>query len=365
MKPKDVVKATIKFEKPPELPILWWIDGLRLEMRSRKQREAVWDIVKDRYGDHILQLCPDFEELQCCTLDWPKSDKEWRDQLVAFECGGIWPAGGWVFKKLKPMWGPLEKDLDPDLFDFPDPEDPFYLSKAEKVMEKNRDKYLVGYVWFTLFERMHLMSGFEQILLAPVKQRDAFLRLRDKVMEFNRKGIKRWLDLGIDAVFISDDWGTQDQLLIPVEQWRELYKPCYKEMFDQIHKGGADTWFHTCGCVTPIVEDLIEIGLDVLHPIQAHANDPKELGDKFGGRICFCGGIDAQDTLVYGSPKDVEDHMFQLFDHLCKRFNGGWIPGPMTTIIEDVPVENVKAIYDGLDKLNTNLPWKTSKSLAT
>jgi uroporphyrinogen-III decarboxylase len=358
MKPKDIVKADIEFGKPPELPILWWIDGLRLEMRSRAHRQQVWDIVKNRYNQHIVQMCPDIEELQCCTLDWPKNDQEWRNQMIGWEFGGVWPVGGFTLRKFKPVYGPLEHDLDADLIDFPKPEDPLYLSKAEKQVKEHADKYLVGYVWFTVFEKMHLMAGLKNILLAPKKQKDRFLRLRDKIMDFNRRAVKRWLDLGVDAIFISDDWGTQDQLLIPLEQWREFYKPCYKEIIDQSHAGGAHVWLHSCGHVIPIVEDLIEIGLDVLHPIQAHANDPKELADKFGGRICFCGGIDAQDTLINKGPVEVEKEVIFLFDTLCKPFQGGYIPGPMTTIIEDVPVENVRAIYTALDKVNAQLPWK-------
>jgi len=363
MNKKEIVKATIEFGKPDEIPILMWIDGLRLEIKSRSYRKEVWNVVKDRFAEHIRQLTPDGEENQCCTLDWPTTDEGWRDQIVGWKYGTVWPVGGFVFRKWRPVYSPLEHDFDVDKLELPDPNHPLYLSKAEKIIRKNQDKYLLGYVWFTLFEKMHLIAGFENILLGPSQNRDEFLKLRDKIMDFDLKAIKRWLNLGVDGIFMSDDWGTQDQLIIPPDEWREYYKPCYKELFSEIHKGGAHAWLHSCGHVIPIIEDLIEIGLDVLHPIQPNANDLDEIAEKFGGRICFCGGIDIQRTLPYGNPQDVEEEIFHLFDIFGKKFQGGFIPGPSNTIIEDTPVENIRAIYSAVDKINAQLPWRVNMKL--
>jgi uroporphyrinogen-III decarboxylase len=357
MTKKDIVKAAVEFKKPPEIPVLMWMDGLRLEMFSRTHRQKVWNFIKDRHAEHIRQLCPDLEELQCCTLDWPESDTEWRDQIAGWKFGSVWPVGGFVFRKLRPVYSPLEREFDAEKLELPDPDDPLYLSKAEKTIKQNEDKYLIGYVWFTVFEKMHLTAGFENILLGPRKYRDSFLRLRDKIMDFNIRATRRWLSLGVDAIFTSDDWGTQDSLIIPPDMWREYYKPCYKEIIDETHKGKAHAWFHSCGHVFPIIGDLIEIGLDVLHPIQPHANNLEDIAEQYGGKICFSGGIDIQETMPHGTTRDVEEEIFHAFDLFGAEYGGGIIPGPGNTILEDAPFENIRAIYDAVDKLKSRLPW--------
>ena len=355
---KKIVKDTIEFNNPEKIPILMWVDGIRLEMKSRRYRQQVWEVIKDRYGEHLIQLAPDGEENQCVTIDWPQTDLEWRDAIYGWRFGHVMPVGGYVFKQLTPVYSPLARDFDSDTVEFPDPDHPLYLHRAEQLMNGHRDKYLIGLVWLTVFEKMHLMSGFDNVFVGPYLFRDKFLKLRDKVMDFNLKSIRRWLSAGVDAIFFSDDWGSGNRLMISPDQWRELYKPCYKTLIDEIHKGGAHAWFHSCGFVSPIVEDLIEIGLDVLHPIQPGANDFQSLKHRFGGRICFAGGLDVQETLPRGNPADVIRDVQSLFDTFARDYGGGMIPGPANTIIDDTPVENIRAIFEAVDRINASLPWR-------
>lgn len=356
---KKTVKDTIEFRNPEEIPVLMWVDGIRLEMKSRQYRQKVWEVIKDRYAEHLIQVAPDGEENQCVTIDWPQSDIEWRDAIYGWRFGHVMPVGGYVFKQLSPVYSPLADKFNPDAVEFPDPGHPLYLHRAEQIMLRHQDKYLVGLVWLTLFEKMHLISGFDNVFLGPSLFRDQFLKLRDKIMDFNIKSIRRWLEAGVDAIFFSDDWGSGNRLMISPEQWREFYKPCYQLLIDQIHQGGAHAWFHSCGFVAPIVEDLIEIGLDVLHPIQPNANNFQDLKERCGGRICFAGGIDVQDTLPNGTQQRVIEEVKSLFDIFARDYGGGMIPGPANTIIDDTPAENIQAIYTAIDEINSSLPWRS------
>jgi len=360
MREKDIVRNTIKFNKPKEIPVLMWIDLIRYEMKSRLLREKAYRVIKDRFDKHIIQLMPDGEEIPLCSMEWPKTNEGWRDLMRDWIFGSVWPCGGFVFKKGRLAWAPLENNFTVkaiEKIEFPNPTDPFYLSRAKKRIKDNRDKYLLGFVWYTLFEKMHFLSGFENVFVGPILYKNEFFKLQSKIMDYNLKLIKHWGKLGIDGIFMSDDWGSQTSLLISPQQWREIYKPCYKELFKEIHKGGMDAWLHTCGYSLPIIEDLIDIGLDVINPIQPQANNIEELAEKFGGKICFCGGIDIQKTTVTGSPKDVEREIKNLFDKFGKKFGGGFIPAPCNTILEDTSPENIKAIYDAVDKINVKLPW--------
>ena len=352
---KEIVKNTIECKKPSELPVLMWVDGIRYEMKSRKLRIEVEKILKKNAFKHIIQVMPDIEEITGMTLDWPKTDTVWRDNIYARKYGAVWQNGGMVFKKFTPIYMPLENDFSLDKInqlELPDPTDPLYLSRAKERIKRNRDKYLLGYIIFTLFEKMHLIAGFSNILEGPYNNKKEFLALRDKIMEFNLKEVDVWKDAGVDGIFIADDWGSQDSLIISLKHWREYYKPCYIELIKKIHHLGMHVWLHSCGHIMPIIEDLIEMGLDVLNPIQPQANNIKEIGKRYHGEICFSGGLDIQQTLVKGSPEDIEKEVIYNFKCLSEDFGGGYIPAPANTILEDTIPENIQAIYDAVNKVN-------------
>jgi len=129
------------------------------------------------------------------------------------------------------------------------------------------------------------------------------------------------------------------------EDWRRFYKPSHTRMFDRIRSGGVHVWMHLCGDVTAILPDLIEIGLDVLNPVQPQAMDVGRLAREFGGHVCFNGGVDVQGTLICGSPDDVKEEVHRLVD-LFGRFDGGYIGGTSHSIMPETPLANVIALYE-------------------
>lgn len=116
----------------------------------------------------------------------------------------------------------------------------------------------------------------------------------------------------IDGVYCGDDFGTQRGLLISPEMWRQYIKPRYKNLIEVVHNYGLKYFHHSCGGVRPIIPDMIEIGVDVLNPIQplAVGMEPRELADDFGKKITFYGAIDEQDTLPFKKPEDVRQEVF-------------------------------------------------------
>ena len=118
-------------------------------------------------------------------------------------------------------------------------------------------------------------------------------------------------------------------------------------MFKRVRDGGAHVWMHLCGNVTDIIPDLIEIGLNVLNPVQPQAMDVRELSRRFGGKVCFNGGIDVQGTLIRGTPDDVKREVHTLVD-LFGRFQGGYIAGSSHSIMPETPLNNVLAMYQAL-----------------
>ncbi len=129
------------------------------------------------------------------------------------------------------------------------------------------------------------------------------------------------------------------------DDWRKFYKPSYKRMFDRVHLGGGHVWMHLCGNVRAILPDLIDIGLNVLNPVQPQAMDTSELAKEFGGQVCFNGGIDVQGTLIQGSTEDVRREVHTLVD-LFGKFNGGYIGGTSHSVMPETPLDNVVALFE-------------------
>jgi len=162
---------------------------------------------------------------------------------------------------------------------FPDLRKPEVWEKTKKALESARwkNRYILGMVWYTLFERLWLLVGFTEALLAPHLHPDEFKILRDRSVEFNLENIRMWLELGVDGISFSDNWGTQENLIINHNEWRKLYKPCYRSMYDIVRKAGAHIFLHSDGNISQLIEDFLELGLSVLNPVLPQAMDPAML----------------------------------------------------------------------------------------
>lgn len=152
----------------------------------------------------------------------------------------------------------------------------------------------------------------------------------------------------VDIVKVADDLGTQNSLLISPETYRDMIKPRQAELYRHIkEKTGCKILLHSCGAISPIIDDLIEIGVDALNPVQISADgmEPSYLKKTFGDRITFWGGgIDTQKVLSFGSPDDVRREVrknIELF-----RDGGGYVFAPVHNIMPGVPVDNILAMYE-------------------
>jgi uroporphyrinogen decarboxylase len=151
----------------------------------------------------------------------------------------------------------------------------------------------------------------------------------------------------IDAIFFGDDVASQEGMLISLETWRKWVKPWHKKFYSTSHYYGKITMYHSCGSVEPIIEELIDIGLDVLNPLQFSARGypcPEKLKEKYGDRLSFLGGMDIQTILPFYSIEDIKKETERLIRILGK--NGGYIIQTTHNIQADTPPEKIMAMYD-------------------
>jgi uroporphyrinogen decarboxylase len=232
-----------------------------------------------------------------------------------------------------------------DEYAFPDPFKPGRFDEADLRLQLRGDRYVQSVVWFTLFERLWMLRGFENMLIDPYTEEKHFCYLRDRVVEYDLAIIDQLLQRQVNAVFFSDDWGSQRGLLMAPDDWRRFYKPSYQRLFERVRSGGAHVWMHLCGNILSILPDLIDMGLNVLNPVQPQAMDIRQLSREFGGQVCFYGGVDVQGTLVRGTPLEVSKSVHELVS-LFGKFNGGYIGGTSHSIMPETPLDNVMALLE-------------------
>lgn len=191
--------------------------------------------------------------------------------------------------------------------------------------------------------------GVEQVLLDIAIEDPVFMAIMEKRANFFLTLCERALDAAgdcIDILFMGDDYGTQNGLLMHPETWRRLFKPRMKAMIDLAHSHDCKVIHHSCGSTRLIMEDFIEIGLDCLQTIQPQAvgMDPAELKQEFGNRLCFHGAIDVQGGLQKATPDEVRQMVRDRIAVMNK--GGGYICAPSHNIQPDTPLENVLAMYE-------------------
>ena len=165
---------------------------------------------------------------------------------------------------------------------------------------------------------------------------------------------KKLVELGVDMIWVGDDVGAQHKMLISPAMWRKFLKPRLGLIIAEL-KGinpNLKVAYHSDGYIYPIIPDLIEIGLDILNPIQPACMDPDQLKREFGNRLCFWGSIDEQHTLPFGTPSEVKAEVVDRLQTLGKE--GGLIIGPSHHVQLDTPMENFWAMVNTITGTSFN-----------
>ena len=213
--------------------------------------------------------------------------------------------------------------------------------------ETHAERFKIVQLGMLFFERTWFMRGMEEILM-DFHCNPAFVHdLLDGLEEVCNAVIDRLLrDYSdrIDAIGLSEDYGSQRSLLMSPAHWREFIKPRLARIISRIRKGGKKAYLHSCGHVLPLIQDFVEIGVDMLQPLQPEAMDVFEVKRRFGKDICLVGGISTQYTLLHGGPGDVIEEVRKCLEEMAA--GGGYIMAPAKPILPGVPIANARALID-------------------
>ena len=229
-------------------------------------------------------------------------------------------------------------------YTFPEAKQDYRFENIGAWCSKQEGNYRIIWVG-DLWERATFMRGMENLLLDVVLHREFVEALLDDLTDYILQTMEILFDrFEFEAIALSDDYGTQKAMIISPGDWRRLIKPCLAKIYGYAKRHGRIVFHHSCGYIVPIIGDLIDIGLDILHPIQPEAMDILSLKKHFGHHLTFCGGVRTQDLLVVGSPDQVRREVQRLKRNMAR--GGGYILEPGITIQADVPVENIIAMID-------------------
>ena len=219
---------------------------------------------------------------------------------------------------------PLKDWKDFDKLNIPDIRDPERWESVDGIRECVGDKFLLT-MGISLFERVRCIRGFENAVTDIYESPGELGNLIDVLVDMNLVAIERYAEAGADGYMFLDDWGVQNSLMISPDAWRRIWKSRYERVYNAAHDAGLLTFLHSCGYIVDILDDLIEVGVDVLHMDQQENMGLEFIGERFGGRVTFFSPVDIQNTMARGNLDEIRAYCRKMA-RLLGRPNGGFIP---------------------------------------
>jgi len=356
MDKEDMIRA-IERKNPSRVPV--WDDYFSLELMAKYGLELSDLIGKYDQSFILVEFGPPKENqvlidgkpaLYKAQLGWTAKGKDYPEHplpqdIWEDEWGVVWQkatngVGGQVKHSPLADWSDLDNYLQNKAPPFDQPERYEFIPD---LRFQNPDVYMMAWGLGGPFERMSFLRGMEHLLMDFHFDQKSVMKLGEYIVEQFFHLIHNYAKSGCDGFYFTDDWGSQNGLVINPEMWRKFFKSWYKQLIKECHILNMHVCMHSCGNVISIIPDLIELGLDALHPIQPNAIDQEKVVRQFAGDITFWGGLDIQHILPHGSPQEVSDECKRLID-LFDGPNGGYIASPANTIMPETPLENIEAM---------------------
>jgi uroporphyrinogen decarboxylase len=375
--PRQRLLAALNHEEPDRVPIVIGASNATgIKMRPYRQLKTLLGIqAEDRY-----------------LYDWPELGTADPDEATLLrlhsDVRGVhdrFPAETCRLNQARPPhsprfddWGTGQKEIEEGVwypgihplseaqaidvlesYPWPDMHDPTRVAQvrehARRLAQDNQYAILATPWLLFPLERAFALQGMDKFLLNLALYPDfaqALLRKNAELCKTLMGHFLRELGENVDIIKIGDDLGTQDSLLISPRMYRQVLKPIHADYIAFIkERTHAKVFFHTDGDVFDLIEDFIEIGVDILNPIQTSAGKMAnlvELKRRYGRRICFCGAIDTHHILPYGTPEDVRQEVRRVIELLGP--GGGYLLGAVHTIMDGVPPQNILAMVNAVEE---------------
>ena len=357
MNPRQRMLATLNREKPDVVPIF-------VSWRKEIAEELIKHYDVESEGDVLKILNADMARVIGVNVRWPRFDEKADGEITGdfgssgraiihdertFEnAWGVVERVGRNGKYLEWVGGPFVATDDLDSFPWPTEDDVIEEADlAARVAEyKVRGYWVLGGGGMHPFKQAWHMRGFENFLCDYMANPEWVEAIYDRLVDFNVMINRRLAAAGVDQIDYWGDVAMQDRMMVPPDTWRRLDKPAWRRIIEGTREVNPDVrfFFHSDGDVTEIIDDIIEVGFDILNPLQPECVNPAIIKQKWGDRVCLDGGGSVQRTMPFGSVEDVQREVEFLLTHCA--YNGGYCLRPSNVINFDTPIENVVAFYE-------------------
>lgn len=313
------------------------------------------------HGQKLLDLMRrcghDFDDLSRLTLPQPAPedfDADGRYHRFATDAWGVaWEYrlyGVWGYRVGYPLadMARLDTYRPPAIARLAGEE----LERARAAGAKHRQTYFHVAGGVSIFETMQSLRPYEDVLIDIAQDTPEINRLADMLMAYNAVIIENALAVGADAISVGDDFGTQRALILSPKVWRRFFKPRYRALLEPVVRAGRrfkpSVFFHSCGCIGPILEDLAEVGVNAVWP-QLPLFEHRDLA-----RRCRELGLAVQlhpdrgELMQRGTPEQVRDYLVRLVDEFGTRDGGSWL---YLEVDPGFPWANVEAMYETVIEL--------------
>ena len=246
-----------------------------------------------------------------------------------------------------PRINPLAMPENLKSYIWPDPNDDRICAKIYKTRESydGSDVFIGGSHRDTLWEKSYMLVGMENMMEYLYTEPQYAKEILHNIMDFQLGIAKHYIKSGVEIVFMGDDLGTQKSLLIGKEKLYKFFVPEYRRLFDFYRQHGVLISFHSCGHVEPVIDMFMELGVNVLNPVQATANDIVKIRTATEGKMAINGAVSTE-IILNGSVSDVEAAVKNAIKTLGK--NGGYFCSPDQYMT--FPKENIDVFYETVDK---------------
>ena len=334
---REDVKATIEGrgkQRPPAHRHKWPGEGLTEYHGAEAVQQVFAPYPEDVMSGNIVQ--PGGWE---APEGFPANYRwAWREQ----QSDGDEPRGRDSGGRILDDWS----QLDAFLADFPSADDPRIFENVRQRVADSDGRYVLALAWNNFYERLWSLRGMQNLLMDFHLYGDQLRCLCDALLQLVLKFVDGAAEAGADGFFTSNDLGHQTGLMMSPQSFREFLKPLHVEVARACHERGMHYWMHSCGDLSDILEDMIEAGVDCLHPLQFGAMDWKESARIIDGRMTAWAGIDVQHILQEASPEGVRAHVRDLIDTFYRPGEGRCVIAAGNGITGSTPLENIDAFLD-------------------
>ena len=338
---KERVMSTLQFKNPDRVPRFIWLGSKTRQILTQHYGVSSLDL-DFRMGNDILQTWLSINgEMEREVQQGSEFTDEWG---ITWRREGIYNAV--CHHPLKAL---TYEEIDD--YPFPSPFKPERYAGLKELLHKYGNEYFIGAdVSGTLFEPAYHLRGMEDLMADMALGDEAADLILDKLTDFSTKTAIEAVRLGVDWIWLGDDLGSQRSMMLSPELWRKYFKPRMAKIIEAIHAEKPDIpiAYHSCGAMSPVIPDLIEIGINVLNPIQESAAgmSHQTIKDEYGDRLTMMCGPDTQQFLIDAAPAQVRQKTVELVRTLGK--NGGYIFAVSHHIQPDTPLENIEAMLEAL-----------------